>query len=105
MYNASSRNVEHGKSYMMNNKNPKLLQTITFAFIVLSLIGCTATVAEEGWTKLGIDAWHNGDKWDVAGDAMLNPDTPKLLLGKPGKGILINGKIGKCPSLVTNWRR
>lgn len=90
---------------MMNNKNPKLLQTITFAFIVLSLIGCTATVAEEGWTKLGIDAWHNSDKWDVAGDAMLNPDTPKLLLGKPGKGILINGKIGKCPSLVTNWRR
>jgi hypothetical protein len=35
---------------------------------------------------------------------MLNPDTPKLLLGKPGKGILINGKIGKCPSLVTKRR-
>ena len=50
------------------------------------------------------DAWHNSDKWDVAGDAMLKPDTSKLLLGKPGKGVLINGKDGKCPSLVTKRR-
>ncbi len=57
--------------------------------------------AEAGWTPLGPGAWHNGDTWDEFGDAMLNPDQERLLVGKPGKGVLINGKLGKCPSLVT----
>lgn len=92
---------------MKNKKNCKI-QTITFAFIVLPLIGCVAAIAEEGWTKLGADdnfaGWHNSDKWDVAGDAILNPDNARRLAGKPGTGVLINGKEGKCPSLVTKRR-
>lgn len=50
------------------------------------------------------DAWQNSGKWDVAGDAILNTESPRLLLGKPGQGVLINGKLGKCPSLVTKRR-
>jgi hypothetical protein len=49
-------------------------------------------------------AWHNGDKWDVAGDAMFNLDNAGRLAGKPGTGVLINGKEGKCPSLVAKRR-
>ena len=47
---------------------------------------------------------HNSDKWDMAGYAMLNQDNNRRLAGKPGTGILINGKEGKCPSLVTKRR-
>jgi hypothetical protein len=49
-------------------------------------------------------AWHNSDKWDVVGDATLNPDNIRRLIGKAGDGVLINGKEGKCPSLVTKRR-
>ncbi|MCP4262577.1 MAG: DUF1080 domain-containing protein [Planctomycetes bacterium] len=87
----------------MNKKNRKI-HTITFAFFVLPLIGCVAAVAEEGWAKLGVGAWHNSDKWDETGDAKLNPDNSRRLTGKPGKSVLINGKDGKCPSLVTKRR-
>jgi len=52
----------------------------------------------------GFDAWHNSDKWDVAGDATLNPQNSRCLIGQPGTGVLINGKEGKCPSLVTKRR-
>ncbi len=54
--------------------------------------------------KSSFDAWYNSDKWDVAGDAMLNPDNIKRLVGKAGEGVLVNGKEGKCPSLVTKRR-
>jgi len=48
--------------------------------------------------------WYNADKWDVAGDAALNSDNLKRLVGKAGSGVLINGKEGKRPSLVTKRR-
>jgi len=48
--------------------------------------------------------WYNSDKWDVAGDAALNSDNIRRLVGKAGSGVLINGKEGKCPSLVTKQR-
>ena len=60
-----------------------------------------ARAAEEGWTQLGPDALRNSEQWLAAGDAALKADQPRLLVGKPGKGVLINGKTGKCPSLVT----
>ena len=50
------------------------------------------------------ETWHNSDKWDVAGNAMLNLDTNRRLVGQPGSGVLINGREGKCPSLVTRRR-
>jgi len=52
----------------------------------------------------GFDTWHNSDKWDVVGDAALNPQNNRCLIGRPGTGVLVNGKEGKCPSLVTKRR-
>jgi len=50
------------------------------------------------------DAWHNSDKWEVVGDAVLSPQNYRRLVGRPGTGVLVNGKEGKCPSLVTKRR-
>jgi len=52
----------------------------------------------------GFDTWYNSDKWDVVGDAALNPKDYRRLVGRPGTGVLINGKEGKCPSLVSKRR-
>jgi len=72
-------------------------RTPVFASITLLLLLLS------GRTAAGDDFadWRNSDQWDVAGDAALNPDNPRLLVGKPGAGVLVNGKLGKCPSLVT----
>ena len=65
--------------------------------MLLLLLGHAAVAGADDW----FEAWHNCDKWDVVGDATLDPDNSRRLTGKPGTGILINGKEGNCPSLVT----
>ena len=61
-------------------------------------------LALSGRAENDFSAWHNSDKWDVAADAALNSDNIGRLVGKAGDGVLINGKEGKCPSLVTKRR-
>jgi Domain of Unknown Function (DUF1080) len=50
----------------------------------------------------GLDAWRKptGD-WIVGGDAAPQPDHPKVLAAKPGRGTLVNGKTGKTRNLLT----
>ncbi len=67
--------------------------------LTIALMSALSAGAENDFT-----AWHNSDKWDVAGDAALNSDNLKRLVGKAGSGVLINGKEGKRPSLVTKRR-
>jgi arylsulfatase A len=74
--------------------------TACLVFIVLFGSSSHSASAGEDW----FDNWHNSDKWDVVGEAMLNPDNPRRLTGKPGTGVLINGKEGKVPSLVSKRR-
>jgi len=75
------------------------MRTRSYAFIVMLLLSSNIAMA-----KTNFVAWHNSDKWDVAGDAALNPDNTRRLVGKAGDDVLINGKEGKCPSLVTKRR-
>jgi len=91
----------------MKNKTNCRIQTASFLFLAAAVLlssSQTVEAGEDGWTKLGVDAWYNSDKWNVAGDAILNPDNARRLAGKPGAGVLINCKEGKCPSLVTKQR-
>ena len=89
------------------------MQTITFppiefrfsvAALLLLLVGHTSSADDDSWTDLGADnhfaAWHQptGD-WYEAGDATLDPNDNRRLVGKPGTGVLINGSRTK--SLVT----
>ena len=76
------------------------MRVTSFTLIILFALSTpTLSVDEDNFS-----AWHNSDKWDVAGDAMLNQDNNRRLAGKRGGGVLINGKEGKCPSLVTKRR-
>ena len=72
------------------------MRKIIFTIILMSALSAGA--------ENDFSAWHNSGKWDVVGDATLNPDNIKRLVGKAGDGVLVNGKEGKCPSLVTKRR-
>jgi len=50
------------------------------------------------------DAWHVGGDWYEVGDAMVDQDNNNRLAGKPGTGVLINGKTGRTQSLITKRR-
>jgi len=76
-------------------------KAVVLIAVLSGLQGEAAQAAEEGWTQLGPEALHNSDQWLVAGDATLHPGQERLLLGRPGKGVLINGKTGRTQSLVT----
>ena len=79
----------------MNTKRVKM-RKIIFTIILMSALSAGA--------ENDFSAWHNSDKWDVAGDASRNPDNIRRLVGGAGDGLLVNGKEGKCPSLVTKRR-
>jgi len=84
-----------------NIENHCTIQTIVFLTGVLLLSpGRTLLGAEDTFA-----AWNlpTGD-WYAAGDAMLDPHDGRRLAGKPGTGVLINGRTGRTPSLVTRRR-
>jgi hypothetical protein len=61
---------------------------------------------EGGWVilsdSLDRDTWRSPPgTWFQAGDAKLSPDNPKLLVGLPGTGVIINGPIGRTGNLVS----
>jgi hypothetical protein len=65
---------------------------------------------EEGkWIALagakGLEAWKTptGD-WFEAESVGLDPNNPKLLAGKPGKGILVNGPKGRTRNLLSKQK-
>jgi len=68
--------------------------------IVILMLLFAVSARADGW----FEAWHNADKWDVVGNANINPDNARRLVGTWGTGVLINGKQGKCPSLVSKRR-
>ncbi len=82
------------------------------AAVMLLLLGRVAGAGEDGWTPLGAEdnfgVWHQPTgEWYVAGDAIVDLDNSRGpigsrgLVGKPGAGVMINGKTGRTPSLVT----
>ena len=77
------------------------MRTITFAFLAALMMLLSDKITKANGS---FDAWDNSDKWDVTGDAILNPDNTRRLTRKTGTGVLINGKEGKCSSLVTKRR-
>jgi hypothetical protein len=82
--------------------------------LALSLVATLAassfvTVAadESGWITLSdsLDGpqWRQPTGlWYVAGDAKLNPENDRQLVGSDGKGVLINGKLGRTVNLYTS---
>ena len=60
--------------------------------------------ANDGWIVLSDDftAFQPPTgKWYIAGGAKMNPKFERRLVGEPGRGTLINGKIGVTDNLIT----
>ncbi len=60
--------------------------------------------SDNGWIVLSDDltAWQQtAGEWYVAGNARIDPKSDRHLVGKPGHGVLINGKDGRTKDLVT----
>jgi len=90
---------------MINSGTHGTVQTMAWSGTAMLLLLVQAAGADEnGWISLGADdnfaAWHQptGD-WYEAGDAMLDPDDSRRLVGKPGTGVLVNRS--RTNSLVT----
>jgi hypothetical protein len=76
------------------------------------LVVCTAFLAvaaadsgEKPWTELlgekGLAEWKARGEWEVVGDVMIDPENPRRLKSKPGKGVIWNGPKGRSPDLVS----
>ncbi|GAC1468087.1 MAG: DUF1080 domain-containing protein [Isosphaeraceae bacterium] len=52
--------------------------------------------------EVGLDAWKAPTPgWEVVGSVALNPEKPRRLVGKAGKGIIYNGVGGFAPNLIS----
>lgn len=49
----------------------------------------------------GLAEWRDTGTWVNVGGAKLNPDDPKLLVGEPGSGVLLNGPDGRTVDLIS----
>lgn len=73
---------------------------------LLAVVLIAAVPADEGWVELSgardFAAWkgRTGD-WVVAGEVSLDPEEPRRLTFTPGDGIMVNGKKGRAPDLVS----
>jgi hypothetical protein len=101
--------VEVNKIYMYKAAGFRIVLRSVLA-VVIGFICCMSLSCGNGDKSQGkkevlstsdFDAWRDNAGWQIVGDAMLNRDNPKLLATKPGKGILINGPVGKAKDIIT----
>jgi len=78
---------------------------VLFYCICYMSLSCSTGDMSKGQKKIlstsDFNDWKNYAGWQIVGDAMLNSDNSKLLANKPGKGVLINGPVGKTGDIKT----
>jgi Domain of Unknown Function (DUF1080) len=90
----------------MNTAARRTISVVMSCSLGLLVTAFVSAADESDWVDLigenGLDAWRKptGD-WVVGGDAEPEPEHPKLLAAKPGKGTLVNGKTGKTRNLLS----
>jgi hypothetical protein len=82
-----------------------LLATVFLLFTVPSL----GQGEKKEWIDLFgdkvLELWKGSGGWQVAGDVEIDPNNPRKLLAKPGKGVLVNIPKGKkAPNLVSEQK-
>lgn len=91
---------------------PSLYRSAWVLTVSLCLAGFSrpARADEEKWIELSsgekaLEAWQapTGD-WQVVGGVELDKKNPKLLVTKPGKGILVNGPKGRIGNLLSKQK-
>ena len=79
----------------------KHLLTMTTLAALLTAPWTPALADDAGWIELignsGLQAWQGENEgWTVAGDAALDPKSPRSLVAKPGQGVLISSLKGRA---------
>jgi len=78
---------------------------VVFFVVVICCIQLANAVEVKGRVELiggDFSQWRgNTGDWRIAGDAVLNPSNDKLLTGKPGKGVIINGPTGRTRNILS----
>ena len=90
-------------------KEPKYAKTVAELHALLrpgKKAPPAAGVKQVDWTELTgakwLDVWRGPAKgWEIVGDVALNSDNPRLLTGKPGTGVILNGPKGRARNLYT----
>ena len=85
----------------MKNRTNCKMQATSLLFMVTAMLLLTGNITRANGN---FDAWHVGGDWYKAGDAMVDPHNSKRLAGKPGFGVMVNGKTGRTRSLITKRR-
>jgi hypothetical protein len=81
---------------------------LTVSLLLLAV--CRSGAEEKGWIELTLgdkplDAWESPSKeWIIAESVGLDPDNPRRLAAKTGKGILVNGTIGRVRDLISKQK-
>jgi hypothetical protein len=77
-----------------------------FTTALFAAAAAGADPAEKPWKDLlgdnGLSEWKAKGAWEVVGEVTVNPDNPRRLASKPGKGVIWNGPGGRAPDLVSN---
>src|SRR5579883_2838306 len=64
-----------------------------------------ADPVEKPWKELvgenGLSDWKAKGDWEGVGDVTIDPENPRRLKSKPGKGVIWNGPKGRSPDLVS----
>ena len=78
--------------------------TVVVSAMLNSALPAAPAAAGDGWIVLSDDLkafQPPTGKWYIAGGARMNPKFERRLVGEPGRGTLINGKIGVTDNLIT----
>ncbi|HJT76101.1 MAG TPA: DUF1080 domain-containing protein, partial [Gemmataceae bacterium] len=89
----------------------RTLSLLTLLLAALAAARAPARAAEDdGWIDLSsgpkaLDAWQAPTgAWFLAGNARMDPNDPRHLVGEPGEGVLINGPKGNTRNLLTRQK-
>lgn len=86
----------------MNSRNG-----MGWAVRLLAASLCFFLVADAGAERVmltgeNLSAWRgNTGQWQVVGDVFMNPANEKLLIAKPGAGVIVNGPKGRTSHLLS----
>jgi len=81
----------------------KTLKIVMLISVWMILFGGAAGASEKVvLTGTDMSGWRTGTDWTMVGDAFLHPRNENLLsVRKEGTGVIINGRQGKSPNLVS----
>ncbi len=83
----------------------RVLKCLAVALVTMCFVGlvCAQTTGLKKVELVGKDlsAWRVNADWVVTGDVFLLPTNERLLGVTPGTGVIVNGKQGRSPVLVT----